>query len=47
MVLSCINTLEVILSDWRDTGAGPSKNTKNLMVLLLFIYRTNYFTTVA
>ena len=26
MVLSCINTFEVILSDGRDTGAGPSEN---------------------
>ena len=26
MALSCIDTVGVILSDWRDNGAGPSEN---------------------
>ena len=26
MVLSCIDTIEFILSDWRDTCAGPTEN---------------------
>ena len=28
MVMSCIDTAEVILSDWRDTGTGMSKHLK-------------------
>ena len=29
---SSIDTIEVILSDWRDTGAGLSENWKNCWV---------------
>ena len=28
MELSCVDTIVVIMSDWRDTGAGPSENLK-------------------
>ena len=28
--MSCIDTVEVILSDWRDTGAGTIENLKKL-----------------
>ena len=28
MVLSCIDTVEVILSDWRDTQTGTTGNLK-------------------
>ena len=28
MKLSCVDTKVVIMSDWRDTGSGPSENLK-------------------
>ena len=28
MELSCVDTIVVIMSDWRDTSAGPSENLK-------------------
>ena len=28
MELSCVDTIVVIMSDWRDTGSGPSENLK-------------------
>ena len=34
MVLSCIDTIEMILSDWRNIGTEPSENLKN------FYYKT-------
>ena len=34
MVLSCIGTEEVILSEWRDTGAGLSENCKSSSLAL-------------
>ena len=36
MNLSCIDTIEVILSDWRDTEAGTTGNLKS--EVLLYIY---------
>ena len=30
LVLCCIDIVEVILSDWRDTGAGTIENLKKL-----------------
>ena len=36
MNLSCIDTIEVILSDWRDTEAGTTENLKS--EVLLYIY---------
>ena len=36
MDLSCIDTIEVILSDWRDTDAGTTENLKS--GVLLYIY---------
>ena len=34
MVLSCIDTIEMILSDWGNIGTEPSENLKN------FCYKT-------
>ena len=34
MVLSCIDIVEVILGDWRDTGAGLSENCKSSSLAL-------------
>ena len=31
-VLTCIDTIEVILSDWRDTGAETTDNLKKLQL---------------
>ena len=36
MVLSCIDTIEVILGDWHDTGAGLSENWKSCLVDLFW-----------
>ena len=33
MVLCFIDTIEVILSDWRDTGSMPSENLKRVALL--------------
>ena len=32
IVLNCIDTIVVVLSDWCDTGARPSENLKKLPI---------------
>ena len=34
MVLSCIDSVEVILSDWSDTGAGTTEIWKSVLALV-------------
>ena len=34
MVLSCIDTAEVILSDWSDTGDGTTEIWKSVVALV-------------
>ena len=35
IVLSCIDTIEMILGDWRNTAAGPSENLKRLVSVVV------------
>ena len=35
IVLSCIDTIEMILGDWRNTAAGPGENLKRLVSVVV------------